>query len=239
MKINSVFSEVKKVMIWDLDGTIINSFHRVAPCFDNEGNLNLTKYMKEAVTHDKIQADTLLPLVEYMRQSINDPGVVNVICTARLMRKSDYYYLRKQGLRGRDNINIRVLSRDVLARYFPLDKVQQIYSSKDAEYKTAYFGLLKAMYPNAVFTMIDDNQSVLKAAVNAGMLTTDAQALNDILQIGLRLGGEQFIDESLDDDNDYQFLCKRLEMCWDGMTQEEKESYGYTPHSFIEQLRAS
>lgn len=239
MKVNTIFADVKTVKIWDLDGTVVNSFHRVAPCFDEAGNLDLTRYMKEAVTHDKIQADSLLPLVEYMRESMKDSSVVNVICTARLMRKSDYYYLRKQGLRGRGNTNTRVLSRDVLSRYFPLDNVKEIYSSKDAEYKTHYFNLLKAMYPNASFTMIDDNKGVLQAAVQAGMQTLDAQAVNDILQVGVRLAGERFIDESLDDDNDYQFLCERLEMCWQGMTHEERSEYTATPERFIAQLRAS
>lgn len=239
MNVKNVYPEVKQVKIWDLDGTVINSFHRVAPCFDGEGNLNLTKYMSEAVTHDKIQADSLLPLVEYMRASFNDPRTANVICTARLMRKSDYYYLRKQGLRGRSLHNSMLLSRDVLARYFPLEKIEAIYSSRDADYKSAYFQLLKAMYPNATFTMIDDNQSVLQAAVAAGMQTLDATAINDILTIGLKLQGETFIDESLDDDNDYQFLCDRLKHCWDGMDLEERMQYSYHPHSYIARLEAS
>ena len=45
------FPHISRVMIWDLDGTIINSFHRVAPCFDSEGNLDLNKYKNEACKH--------------------------------------------------------------------------------------------------------------------------------------------------------------------------------------------
>lgn len=230
---------IKTVKIWDLDGTVINSFHRVKPCFDEEGNLNITQYMKEACTHEKIMDDSLLPLVEYMKESFNDPSVVNIICTARLMRKSDYYYLRKQGLRGRGVNNSIILSRDVLARHFPLDSVKEIYGSKDAAYKTAYFELIKQWYPSATITMIDDNQSVLKAAVDAGLQTLDAVAVNDILSIGVKLIGETFIDESLDDDNDYQFLCERLEQCWLGMTDEERAEYSATPQRFIQKLNAA
>lgn len=230
---------IKTVKIWDLDGTVINSFHRVKPCFDEEGNLNITQYMKEACTHEKIMDDSLLPLVEYMKESFNDPSVVNIICTARLMRKSDYYYLRKQGLRGRGNNNSVILSRDTLARHFPLNRVPEIYSSRDADYKTAYFELIKQWYPSATITMIDDNQSVLKAAVAAGLQTLDAVAINDILSVGVRLVGESFIDDSLDDDNDYQFLCERLEQCWLGMTDEEKAEYSATPQRFIQKLNAA
>ncbi|MFP9219739.1 hypothetical protein, partial [Enterococcus faecalis] len=83
------FPHISRVMIWDLDGTIINSFHRVAPCFDSEGNLDLNKYKNEACKHDLIMQDTLLPLVTYMRQCMNDANTLNIICTARLMSKSD------------------------------------------------------------------------------------------------------------------------------------------------------
>lgn len=231
--------DIKVVKIWDLDGTVINSFHRVAPCFDNEGNLNLAKYMSEACHHDKIMGDSLLPLVEYMKESFNDSSVVNIICTARLMRKSDYYYLRKQGLRGRGINNSRILSRDVLARHFELDSIKEIYNSKDAAYKTAYFDLIKQWYPSAAITMIDDNQSVLRAAADAGLMTLDAVAVNDILSVGVKLVGESFIDESLDDDNDYQFLCERLEQCWLGMTDEERSEYSATPERFMQKLRAA
>jgi hypothetical protein len=236
---NTVNPNIKNVRIWDLDGTVINSFHRVAPCFDSEGNLNLAKYMSTACTHEKIMADSVLPLVEYMKASFNDPETVNIICTARLMRKSDYYYLRKQGLRGRGKQHNLLMSRDVLHRFFSADKVKEIYSSRDADYKTAYFGVIKEMYPTATITMIDDNKSVLAAAVAAGLQTMDATAVNDILSIGVRLVGESFIDDSLDDDNDYQFLCERLEMCWQGMTDEERAEYTATPQRFIQKLKVA
>ncbi|AXC43201.1 5'-deoxyribonucleotide monophosphatase [Salmonella phage S124] len=239
MNITRAFPHISRVMIWDLDGTIINSFHRVAPCFDDNGNLDLVKYSREACKHDLIMQDSLLPLVEYMRQCMNDANTLNIICTARLMSKSDYFYLRKQGLRGRGNSNIRVFSRDTLHKYFEADKVSEIYHSKDAVYKSYYFELFKQLYPNADFTMIDDHKGVLSAAASAGFKTLDAQAVNDILSIGVTLIGETFIDESLDDDNDYQFLAQRLEMCWQGMTDEERSEYSYTPQQFIDKLKVA
>lgn len=239
IKLAQVFPQILKVMIWDLDGTIINSFHRVAPCFDLEGNLDLTKYKNEACKHDLIMQDSLLPLVEYMRQCMNDPTVLNLVCTARLMSKSDYYYLRKQGLRGRGMSNIRVFSRDTLHKYFKADMVNDIYHSKDAAYKTQYFNLFKQLYPNADFTMVDDHKGVLEAAASVGFKTLDATMINDILSIGVRIGGESFIDESLADDNDYQFLADRLNMCWEGMTQEEREEYSISPQQYIDKLKVA
>lgn len=236
---NNINPNIKTVRIWDLDGTVINSFHRVQPCFDSEGNLNLAQYVATACTHEKIMGDSVLPLVEYMKQSMNDPSVANIICTARLMRKSDYYYLRKQGLRGRGKQHNILMSRDVLHKYFEADKVKEIYSGRDADYKAAYFAVVKQWYPEATITMIDDNKSVLARAAEMGLQTLDATAVNDILSIGVRLVGESFIDDNLDDDNDYQFLCERLEMCWQGMTDEEKAEYTATPQRFIGRLKVA
>lgn len=239
MIISRTFPHISRVMIWDLDGTVVNSFHRVAPCFDSAGNLDLNKYAREACKHDLIMQDSLLPLVAYMQDCMNDANTLNIICTARLMSKSDYYYLRKQGLRGRGESNIRVFSRDTLHKFFPHENVMNIYHSKDAVYKSYYFELFKQLYPNADFTMIDDHKGVLSAAASAGFKTLDAQAVNDILSIGVTLIGETFIDESLDDDNDYQFLAERLKMCWEGMTEEERAEYSTTPQQFIDKLKVA
>ncbi|WP_459625704.1 hypothetical protein, partial [Enterobacter hormaechei] len=70
---------IKAIKLWDLDGTVINSFARVFPCMDEKGNLDLNMYREKACVHDAIMTDTLLPLVEYMRASLNDPTVLNII----------------------------------------------------------------------------------------------------------------------------------------------------------------
>ncbi len=77
--------------------------------------------------------------------------------------------------------NIRVFSRDTLHKYFEADKVSEIYHSKDAVYKSYYFGLFKQLYPNADFTMIDDHKGVLSAAASYD-LNADAQPLTIFYQ---------------------------------------------------------
>lgn len=54
---------IKAIKLWDLDGTVINSFARVFPCMDEKGNLDLNMYREKACVHDAIMTDTLLPLV--------------------------------------------------------------------------------------------------------------------------------------------------------------------------------
>lgn len=239
MNIKNVYPSVKKVILWDLDRTVINSDHRVLPCYTENGDLDLVKYSREACTHEKIMNDSLLPLVEYMRHSLNQPDTVNIIVTARLMRKSDYVFLRKQGLRGRGKNNVMALSRDTLHKHFKHEDVNSIYYSSDSKYKTKYFELVKAMYPNAEFTMYDDHKGVLEAAARFGFKTMDAVALNDILSIGIRLATESFIEETMNDDNDFEYLKQRLEFCWQGMTDEEREQYSVNPNSTMMKLLAS
>ena len=219
-------NKVTKVNIWDLDGTVINSFHRVQPCLcPTTGNLDLQKYLRDACKHELVMGDTLLPLVETMKRCFNDSDSVNVIVTARTMAKSDYVFLRQNGLRGRNGQNVRVMSRDTLARYFPADEVKGIYSSRDAEYKRRYFQLLQAQYPGAQFTVYDDHKGVLAVAAEMGFRVLDAEMVNDILSVGMSLIGEAIIDEHMTDDLDIDYLKEKLDFAWSCMTDEERAEY--------------
>lgn len=222
-------NKVTKVNIWDLDGTVINSFHRVQPCLcPTTGNLDLQKYLKQACSHELVMQDTLLPLVETMRRCFNEANTVNVIVTARTMSKSDYVFLRQNGLRGRNGQNVRVMSRDSLAKYFPHHEVKSIYSSRDADYKRRYFELLLAEYPGAEFTVYDDHKGVLAVAASMGFRVLDAEMVNDILSVGMSLIGEAIIDEHMAEDLDIDYLKAKLDFAWDCMTDEEKAEHTAT-----------
>jgi Asp-tRNA(Asn)/Glu-tRNA(Gln) amidotransferase A subunit family amidase len=225
--------DVKVLNIWDLDGTVINSFHRVQPCLRVNGDLDLDKYRREACTHDAIQADTLLPLVQVMHKNIDDPTVMNAIVTARMLGKSDYYFLRRQGMRGRGTDNVPVYSRDTLAKHFGNDKALAIYNMGDAAYKSHYFVMLQAEYPNAVITVFDDHQGVLSAAASMGLRAVDATLINEYLSMGIQLAGEQFADEQLTDDLDIEYLEAKLDFAWSSLTDEEKAEYTTQTHSKV------
>lgn len=219
--------QIKHVNIWDLDGTVINSFHRVAPCLDSAGNLDLNKYKNEACQHELIQNDTLLPLVELMRSKMNKPDTINYIVTARLMSKSDYYFLRKQGLRGRGNDNIQVFSRDTIHKFTAPENVKAIYSSGDANYKAFYFDLITAKHGrNGVhYTMYDDHLGVLEKAAEYGFNAINATHLNDMLEIGIKLASESFLDETIQEEGDIDYMIERLKFSWCTMTVEEQDYY--------------
>lgn len=158
--------------IFDLDGTVIDSFKRIAPCLLPNGDLDLAKYRREACTHDKIQGDQLLPLYQQMRQLINT-GADVAICTARLLNKSDYFFLRRAGLK-----RVRfIASRDRLARYFG-SQAPEIYAMGDANYKRQWLDLLQGMYRDRPFIVYDDHAGVLNMAARIGCRTVDAKQYN-------------------------------------------------------------
>ena len=83
--------------IFDLDGTVIDSSHRLGDSLDDWRRLN---------TADNIAADSCLPLFDQMLDAIND-GLDVIICTSRAMGKYDFQWLQANGV---DDVTI--LCRD-------------------------------------------------------------------------------------------------------------------------------
>ncbi|AUG85024.1 deoxynucleoside-5'-monophosphatase [Vibrio phage Ceto] len=168
-----------KAYVFDLDGTTIDSFHRVAPCLDSNGNLNLDKYIKEACTPEKVANDTLLPLAGYMQQLIKD-GQIVIILTARYMLNHDYVYLRKNQLR-----TPIICSRDQLSRVFGEGNAARISAMSDAPYKRQWFEHLFASMPHVTeWSFFDDHDGILEMANSLkGVTATDAKLMNELLQM--------------------------------------------------------
>ncbi|ATS93985.1 putative deoxynucleoside-5'-monophosphatase [Pectobacterium phage DU_PP_V] len=231
--------QVRQLNIWDLDGTVINSFHRVQPCLRPNGDLDLNKYAREACTHEMIMGDTLLPLAEYMLKCLSSDTQANAIVTARRMNRSDYYFLRRQGMRGRGSSNVQLMSRDTLHRYAPhLSEVPRLYYSRDADYKAFYFEQLRKMYPVADITVYDDHKGVLAVARDMGFNAIDATMVNEILSMGVRSTMEEMADEQAISDADYASLAERTALAWHSMTELERSEYE-SPTDYIMQLLAS
>ena len=83
--------------IFDLDGTVINSSHRLGDSLDDWRRLN---------TASNIAADSCLPLFDQMLDAINDNLDV-IICTSRVMGKYDFQWLQANGVEG-----VTILCRD-------------------------------------------------------------------------------------------------------------------------------
>ena len=83
--------------IFDLDGTVIDSSHRLGDSLDDWRRLN---------TADNIAADSCLPLFDQMLDAINDNLDV-IICTSRVMGKYHFQWLQANGVDG-----VTILCRD-------------------------------------------------------------------------------------------------------------------------------
>jgi hypothetical protein len=79
-----------QTLIYDLDGTVIDSSHR--KLVRDDGTLDLAHW-KENCTPNKIFRDSLLPLARVMRQHIGE-GARVIICTSRVMSEADFAFLR-------------------------------------------------------------------------------------------------------------------------------------------------
>ena len=146
------------IVIFDLDGTVIDSSHRHLSKPD--GSLDLEHWI-ENCTAEKIFADRLLPLARSMR-AMWKAGHHIVICTARVMSEHDIAFLENNGLKHH-----ALLSRSETDR------------RRDAEMKACLlnkylFDLGFSSIREANCIMFDDNLSVIEEMRNHGVLCFNA-----------------------------------------------------------------
>ena len=83
--------------IFDLDGTVIDSSHRLGDSLDDWRRMN---------TPANVAKDQPLPLLDQMRDAIADDLDV-IICTSRVMSTYDFQWLQANGVDG-----VTILCRD-------------------------------------------------------------------------------------------------------------------------------
>lgn len=150
-------------VIFDLDGTVIDSSHRQATRAD--GSLDLDHWIERNKPH-LIMQDSLLPLARVMR-IIKANGHKVIVCTARAYQIADEEFLALNGL-NYDAYLSRNAKGDMRG---------------DAELKTQllndYFkGLGYKSVSAAKPMMFDDNLKVIDAMINLGVTVYDATIAN-------------------------------------------------------------
>ena len=149
------------LLIFDLDGTAIDSTHRQNTLAD--GSLNLAKW-KENNTSEKIALDSLLPLGKQWSKGL-DKKIA--IITARVLGDADYKFLKDNNLRY-DFIYSRYAGNDM-----PDAQLKRL-----ALYKLAK-DMGKSMQWLRNFAVIyDDNLSVLRMATKLKVANVDATLYN-------------------------------------------------------------
>ena len=156
---------MKRVVIFDLDETIINSKHRTPNRAD--GTLDLDKYFA-LKNRDSIMRDSLLPLAAFFKALDRSENYV-VICTARAMNQDDYDYLTVNGLHAH-----KILCR-------PLDGSEN--HIRDGDLKRRKIQRLRNLrqFHGKPFTMFDDATPVIREMRKAGIVCMNAVKVNERL----------------------------------------------------------
>ena len=141
---------IKRVAIYDMDGTIVCSLHRYR-AIDNKIDL---AYWRD--NEHKAYDDSLLPLADQYKKDLQDESCYVIIATARILRDEDmrfikdklgmpnYIISRKEG----DNISGGLLKIRGLQKFFNLRN-----------------------FKNAVYTFYEDNAAYLKAVCDKFNIT--------------------------------------------------------------------
>lgn len=158
-------------IIFDLDGTVIDSSHRTTKALV-DGKFCLATYFKDCNTDDLIMEDSLLPLAVYM-QSLAKQGITYSIITARTLRSVDHQFLWFNKL---INLNTLIFDRSSVH--------PSIRSLSDADYKVYQLNRLKCAHPFTRFVMFDDHPHVV-ATLNMedNIIVLDAIPLNKALAV--------------------------------------------------------
>ena len=137
---------IRKVSIYDMDGTIVDSTHRYRTVADSNGvhKIDLQHWRKHQYL---AMGDSLLPLADQYRRDLIDSECYVIIATARVMNEPDWTFVREvlgqpDHLISRDDgdtISGGALKIKGLAKFFNLKN-----------------------FRNAEFTFYEDNATYLK-----------------------------------------------------------------------------
>ena len=83
---------IKRIRIYDMDGTIVCSMHRYRTITDSTGERIDLDYWRE--NEHRALDDSLLPLVHEYWQDLDDPETYTIIATARVLGEPDLEFIR-------------------------------------------------------------------------------------------------------------------------------------------------
>lgn len=85
---------MKRIRIYDMDGTIVCSLHRYRTVRDSAGIERIDLgYWRE--NEHKALGDSLRPLAEQYKKDLQDPECYVIIATARVLRGPDWEFIRE------------------------------------------------------------------------------------------------------------------------------------------------
>jgi phosphoglycolate phosphatase-like HAD superfamily hydrolase len=156
---------MKRVVIFDLDETVVDSAHRTPN--NPDGTLNLPLYLT-LKTRENTLRDGLLPLANFWR-SLDLSNTYVIVCTARTWADFDQEFLDIHGLKA----------HKIIARFTEKDK-----TLRDAELKSR--GLRKLFnlrqFRDLPKYMFEDAKPVISAIRKLGIVCLNSHKVNQRLQ---------------------------------------------------------
>lgn len=153
---------IKRIVVWDLDETIIDSKHRTPNRAD--GTLDLDRYF-QMKNRENIFKDSLLPLYRVFKSLCRQTNYL-VVCTARAMNQDDYDFLEAHEInphlvlcRPLDGSENHIPDAELKAR-----KIQRICNLKQFQGKPVY--------------MFDDAKPVVSRMRSIGVSCLNAVKVN-------------------------------------------------------------
>ena len=144
-KVNKM-AKIKRVAIYDMDGTIVDSSHRYRTTVDENGERIDLEYWRE--NEFRAMDDSLLPLAEQYRADLADPECYTIIATARVMNGPDWQFV-KEILGEPDYFISRPADSNVSGKTLKINGLAK------------FFNLVN--FKDADFVFYEDNISYLKA----------------------------------------------------------------------------
>lgn len=119
-------AKIKRVAIYDMDGTIVDSSHRYRTIVDDKGERIDLDYWRE--NEYRAMDDKLLPMAAQYHADLADPECYVIIATARVMNAPDWQFVREVlgepdyfiSRRAGDTQSGKTLKINGLARFFNL-----------------------------------------------------------------------------------------------------------------------
>lgn len=155
---------MKRIIIFDLDETVVDSAHRTPNHPD--GTLNLPLYLS-LKTRENTLRDGLLPLAEFWR-SLDLSETYVIVCTARTWAEFDQEFLDMHGLRA----------HKIIARFTEAERTM-----RDPELKRRGLSRLFNLrqFRNLPKYMFDDSAPVISEIRKMGITCLNAKKVNKAL----------------------------------------------------------
>ncbi len=139
-------AKIKRVSIYDMDGTIVDSSHRYRTIVSDAGERIDLEFWR--ANEYRAMDDTLLPLADQYRLDLEDPSCYVIIATARVMNQPDWQFV--ESILGMPDYFIsRPVGSDISGKQLKINGLAK------------FFNLVN--FQDAEFTFYEDNIEYLKA----------------------------------------------------------------------------